>query len=154
MATTTEATEATESASYYQVLGVKRDASGEAIRDAFKRLVLTKHPDHGGDEQDFIAVQTAYEVLADRRKRRIYDRYGESGLEVSELFKHVASSHADDLAVIRSMTTRFPEHTSANYLLHTGFGQQGRPSMGAWVSYGLGSMNRDLPGFVVLDLSN
>jgi len=80
-----------------------------------------------------------------------FSRYGESGLEVSELFQHVASSHADDLAVIRSMTTRFPEHTSANYLLHTGFGQQGRPSMGAWVSYGLGSMNRDLPGFVVLD---
>jgi len=79
----TTTTEATESASYYQVLGVKRDASGEEIRDAFKRLVLTKHPDHGGGEQEFIAVQTAYEVLADRRKRRIYDRYGESGLDKS-----------------------------------------------------------------------
>ena len=80
-----------------------------------------------------------------------FARYGDSGLEVSELFRETASRHADDLAVIRSMTSRFPEHTSANYLLHTGFGQQGRPSMGSWVSYGLGTENQDLPGFLVLD---
>jgi hypothetical protein len=49
------------------------------------------------------------------------------------------------------MVSKFPEHTSANYFLHTGSGFQGRPSMGAWVSYGLGSENRDLPGFVVLN---
>ena len=49
------------------------------------------------------------------------------------------------------MTSKFPEHTSANYFLHTGSGLQGRPSMGAWVSYGLGSESRNLPGFVVLN---
>jgi hypothetical protein len=49
------------------------------------------------------------------------------------------------------MVSKFPEHTSANYFLHTGTGIQGRPSMGAWVSYGLGSENRDLPGFIVLN---
>src|SRR5438128_11997084 len=49
------------------------------------------------------------------------------------------------------MTSRFPEHTSANYFLHTGNGLQGRPSMGAWLSYGLGSDNRNLPGFIVLN---
>ena len=49
------------------------------------------------------------------------------------------------------MTSKFPEHTTANYFLHTGTGMQGRPSMGAWISYGLGSENRDLPGFVVLN---
>ena len=49
------------------------------------------------------------------------------------------------------MTSNFSEHTSANYFLHTGSGFQGRPSMGAWVSYGLGSDNKNLPGFVVLD---
>jgi hypothetical protein len=49
------------------------------------------------------------------------------------------------------MISKFPEHTSANYFLHTGSGLQGRPSMGAWLSYGLGSMNRNLPAFVVLN---
>jgi len=49
------------------------------------------------------------------------------------------------------MTSKFPEHTSANYFLHTGNGLQGRPSMGAWVSYGLGTLNQNLPGFVVLN---
>jgi hypothetical protein len=49
------------------------------------------------------------------------------------------------------MTSAFPEHTSANYFLHSGLGLQGRPSMGAWVAYGLGSFNDNLPGFVVLN---
>ena len=49
------------------------------------------------------------------------------------------------------MTSAFPEHTSANYFLHSGLGLQGRPSMGAWVGYGLGSFNENLPGFVVLN---
>jgi hypothetical protein len=49
------------------------------------------------------------------------------------------------------MVSKFPEHTSANYFLHTGSGLQGRPSMGAWVSYGLGSLNKNLPGFIVLN---
>src|SRR5262249_51206068 len=53
--------------------------------------------------------------------------------------------------VIRSMVSRFPEHTSANYFLHTGSGFQGRPSMGAWAGYGLGSPNRNLPAFIVLN---
>ena len=57
----------------------------------------------------------------------------------------------DDIAVIRSMTSAFSEHAAANYFLHTGAGQQGRPSMGSWVSYGLGSECHDLPGFVVLN---
>src|SRR5262249_5560197 len=78
-----------------------------------------------------------------------FKQYGESGLPVSQLFPHVAE-HADDLAVIRSMVSNFSEHTNANYFFHSGNGTQGRPSMGAWVTYGLGSECRDLPGFVVL----
>jgi hypothetical protein len=78
-----------------------------------------------------------------------FKKYGECGLPVSELFPHVAEC-ADDLAVIRSMVANFSEHTNANYFFHSGNGQQGRPSMGAWVTYGLGSECRDLPGFVVL----
>jgi hypothetical protein len=79
-----------------------------------------------------------------------FQKYGESGIPVSELFPHVAK-HVDKLAVIRSMTSNFPEHTSANYFLHTGTGIQGRPSMGAWLGYGLGSECRNLPGFVVIN---
>ena len=79
-----------------------------------------------------------------------FRNYGESGLPVSDLFPNVAR-HADDLAVVRSMVSNFSEHTSANYFLHTGSGLQGRPSMGAWFGYGLGSEAADLPGFVVLN---
>lgn len=75
---------------------------------------------------------------------------GQSGLPVSALFPHVAA-RADDLCVVRSMHTNFSEHTNANYFLHTGLGLAGRPSMGAWVTYGLGSEDRDLPGFIVLN---
>jgi hypothetical protein len=79
-----------------------------------------------------------------------FARYGESGIPVSDLFPNIAR-HVDKLAVVRSMVSNFPEHTNANYFLHTGHGQQGRPSMGAWIGYGLGSECRDLPGFVVLN---
>lgn len=79
-----------------------------------------------------------------------FKRYGQSGIPVSELFPHVAEC-VDDLAIIRSMTSEFSEHSTANYYLHTGHGLQGRPSMGAWVSYGLGNDKADLPEFVVLN---
>ena len=79
-----------------------------------------------------------------------FKQHGQSGLWVSDLFPHVAGC-ADELGVIRSMVSNFPEHTSANYFLHTGSGIQGRPSMGAWVSYGLGSANKNLPGFIILN---
>lgn len=79
-----------------------------------------------------------------------FKQHGESGIPVSELFPNVAQ-HVDDLAVIRSAISNFSEHTNANYFLHTGNGFQGRPSMGAWVGYGLGTECRDLPGFLVLN---
>jgi len=76
--------------------------------------------------------------------------YGDSGTPVSDLFPNVAQ-HVDDMAVIRSMTSKFSEHTNANYFLHTGSGLQGRPSMGAWCAYGLGSECQNLPAFIVLN---
>jgi hypothetical protein len=79
-----------------------------------------------------------------------FKNYGQSGLPVSDLFPNVATC-VDDIAFVRSLTSNFSEHTSANYFLHTGSGLQGRPSMGAWVCYGLGSEARNLPGFVVLN---
>ncbi len=79
-----------------------------------------------------------------------FRQHGQSGLWVSDLLPGIAS-HADELCVVRSMTSRFPEHTSANYFLHTCFGQQGKPTMGSWLSYGLGNESQDLPAFVVLN---
>ena len=79
-----------------------------------------------------------------------FKQYGQSGLNVSDLFPNVGEM-ADELCVVRSMTSKFSEHNSANFFLHTGFGVQGRPSMGAWMSYGLGAEATDLPGFVVLN---
>jgi len=76
--------------------------------------------------------------------------YGQSGTPVSELFPETATC-VDDLCVIRSMVADHSEHTAANYFLHSGSGFQGRPSMGAWVNYGLGSVSDNLPGFVVLE---
>ncbi|MBL8796287.1 MAG: DUF1501 domain-containing protein [Planctomycetia bacterium] len=79
-----------------------------------------------------------------------FKQRGKSGIPVSDLFPHVAEC-VDDLAIIRSLTSNFSEHTNANYFIHSGSGQQGRPSVGSWVTYGLGSECQELPGFVVLD---
>lgn len=79
-----------------------------------------------------------------------FKQYGESGIPVSDLFPHMGSV-VDELAIIRSMTSEFPEHTNANYFLHTGSGLQGRPSMGAWTTYGLGTENDELPGYMVIN---
>src|ERR1700720_3954798 len=72
-----------------------------------------------------------------------FRQYGQSGIPVSDLFPNVATC-VDDLAIIRSMVSNFSEHTNANYFMHAGHGQQGRPSMGAWVTYGLGSACQNL----------
>lgn len=79
-----------------------------------------------------------------------FKQYGQSGLWVSDLFPNIAKQ-ADKLCVVRTMTSQFSEHTSANYFLHTGLGLAGRPSMGAWTVYGLGSESQNLPGFVVIN---
>jgi hypothetical protein len=79
-----------------------------------------------------------------------FANYGESGLPFSTIIPHIGR-HADDICVVRSLTSEFSEHTNANYFLHTGHGLQGRPCMGSWVSYGLGTECRNLPGFIVLN---
>src|SRR3989454_2049813 len=79
-----------------------------------------------------------------------FRKYGQCGADVSSMFPHVATC-VDDMAIIRSMVAEHSEHTAGNYFMHSGSGLQGRPSMGAWVTYGLGSPCRDLPGFVVMD---
>jgi hypothetical protein len=74
---------------------------------------------------------------------------GESGVVMSELFPNLAT-RADDLCVIRSMHTDVPNHEPGLLLMHSGNQQPIRPSMGSWVSYGLGTENENLPAFVVL----
>ena len=74
---------------------------------------------------------------------------GQCGMPVSDLFPHIGAC-ADDLAVVRSMTSIANEHAQANYFIHTGFSQAGYPSAGAWMTYGLGSENENVPGFVVV----
>jgi hypothetical protein len=78
-----------------------------------------------------------------------FKKYGQSGLDVSEIFPHVGSV-ADELCVIRSMHTEIPNHEPALIMMNTGANQPGRPSMGSWITYGLGQDNKNLPGFVVL----
>ena len=77
-----------------------------------------------------------------------FRQHGNSGLWISDLLPHIARQ-ADRLCVVRSMQADFSEHTNANYFIHSGSGIQGRPSMGAWMSYGLGCETADLPAFVV-----
>jgi hypothetical protein len=77
-----------------------------------------------------------------------FTRHGESGAELSELIPHTAAV-ADDIAIVKSLVTDAFNHAPAQVMMSTGTQQFGRPSMGAWTLYGLGSESRDLPGFVV-----
>lgn len=78
-----------------------------------------------------------------------FHKRGQSGLEISEFLPHI-SQHADDLCVIRSMHGDSVNHPQSVYQMNTGSILMGRPSVGSWVAYGLGSENEDLPAFVVL----
>jgi hypothetical protein len=78
-----------------------------------------------------------------------FKRYGQSGLEISDLFEKTAR-HADDLCVIRSMKAQVPNHEPSLMLMNCGDAQMARPSVGSWVTYGLGTENQNLPGFVAM----
>jgi hypothetical protein len=78
-----------------------------------------------------------------------YRKHGQSGLEFSDAFTHLPR-HADKIAVIRSMFTEHRNHEQALWMMHTGLIVAGRPSIGSWVAYGLGSENQNLPAYVVL----
>src|SRR5438105_2421972 len=80
---------------------------------------------------------------------RTWTQHGKSGLWVSELLPHIAR-HADDLAVIRSCVADGINHSSGVCQMNTGSTLGGRPSLGSWVTYGLGTVNQNLPAFVVM----
>lgn len=79
----------------------------------------------------------------------VFKKYGQSGIEVSELFEKTAA-HIDDIAVIRSMVAQVPNHEPSLMLMNCGDSVQPRPSVGSWVLYGLGSENQNLPGFIAM----
>ncbi|MDR3634799.1 MAG: DUF1501 domain-containing protein [Isosphaeraceae bacterium] len=90
-----------------------------------------------------------YEKLFLKRPQWAFRPRGKSGIEVSDLFPHVAEC-VDDLAVVRSLYSDHSNHYNATLGMHTGSFNFARPSLGAWVSYGLGSPNRNLPSFVTI----
>src|SRR5258706_9723928 len=78
-----------------------------------------------------------------------FKKYGQCGMEVSELFPNVGEC-ADDICFVRSVYTDIPNHEPAMLMMNTGHSQVGRPSLGSWLTYGLGAENQNLPGYVVL----
>ena len=97
-----------------------------------------------GQRYAFIRPDAA--VMAPRFK---FKRYGQSGQELSEMLPHIGTI-ADDICVIRSVKTDQFNHAPAQIFFNTGFSQPGRPSLGSWVTYGLGSASKNLPAFVVM----
>ncbi len=95
-------------------------------------------------------LRTERKTGAAMRSPYAFRRYGKSGIEVSELFSRTAERHIDDMAIIRSMHADVPNHEPSLMLMNCGDGRLPRPSMGAWVTYGLGSENQNLPGFIAM----
>ena len=104
---------------------------------------------HGKTLPDEHRLSTERKTGAAYKSPFAFKKYGQSGLPVSDLFPHVAK-HADDLCVIRSMRADVPNHEPSLMLMNCGDGRLVRPSMGSWITYGLGTENQNLPGFVVL----
>ncbi len=98
------------------------------------------------ENKRFAFIKQDAKLLGTQRKFR---PYGECGMELSEVIPHMAGI-ADEICLIRSMKTDVFNHGPAKLFVNTGSNRFGRPSMGAWVTYGIGSEAQDLPGFVVL----
>ncbi len=98
------------------------------------------------ENKRFAFIKKDAKLLGTQRK---FLRYGKCGMELSEIIPHVGRI-ADDICLIRSMKTDVFNHGPAKLFVNTGSPRFGRPSMGAWVTYGIGSEAQDLPGFVVL----
>jgi len=111
------------------------------------RLDGKSFPTSFTEGQQLAQLQNA--TLKARGSSAKFNRYGDAGLEISELFPHLGGV-ADDLCIIRSMHTAQINHDPAHAFMNTGSIIKGRPSMGSWLLYGLGSETRELPGYVVL----
>jgi Protein of unknown function (DUF1501) len=112
---------------------------GQAVPESFRRALSESRHDNvfHGCENKLLASPYSWR------------QYGENGIWISELFTHTAK-HVDDLCFIHSMQADSNNHAPASYQLHTGDIRLGKASLGSWVTYGLGTENSDLPGYVVL----
>ncbi|MCH2209142.1 MAG: DUF1501 domain-containing protein [Lentisphaerales bacterium] len=115
-------------------------------KPTLNRLHGTLCPNELFEGKRFAFIKERPKLLGTRFE---FKKYGQSGLEMSSLLPNLGSV-ADELCMIRSMHTDQFNHAPAQLLLHTGKAQFGGASMGAWVNYGLGTMNKDLPGYVVM----
>jgi hypothetical protein len=106
-----------------------------------------QHPPDSFGNEDFQNGKLRDTVILG--SKRTFRKYGQSGLEISDLFPHTCHC-ADDLAVIRSCYHEGFTHSQAQFLINNGWARIGRPSLGSWILYGLGTENQNLPGFVVL----
>ena len=95
-------------------------------------------------------LRTERKTAGAMRSPFAFKRYGKSGIEVSELFGLTASQHIDDMCILRSLYAEVPNHEPSLMLMNCGDGRLPRPSMGAWITYGLGSENQNLPGFIAM----
>ncbi|MGB7324085.1 MAG: DUF1501 domain-containing protein [Rubripirellula sp.] len=111
------------------------------------RLDGQPFPSSFTDGQQLAQLQGA--TLKARKSFTKFKKWGESGTEISELFPHIGSI-ADELTVVRSMTTEQINHDTAHAFMNTGSIIKGRPSMGSWMLYGLGAETENLPGYVVM----
>ncbi len=116
------------------------DPKPKLSRDAGKEI-KADHPE--------IKDRPGYERIFLKKPQWKFSPHGESGTEVSELFPYVANC-VDDIAMIRSMHTSHSNHYNATLGMHTGSFNFSRPSLGSWVTYGLGSENQNLPEFVII----
>jgi hypothetical protein len=106
------------------------------------------------DSGKFAFVRALPKLLGTPQQKQFqFTKCGESGLAISNLLPHLQSV-ADELALIKSMHTDEFNHGPAQMFMLSGFGRFGRPSIGSWLNYGLGTENQDLPGFVVLITGN
>lgn len=103
-------------------------------------------PESYVEGKNFAFLKKDAQLLGTKRK---FQKWGESGQEMSELLPHLGDL-ADKIAIVRSMKTDVFNHGPAKLFMNTGFQRFGRPSMGAWVTYGIGSESNNLPGFVVM----
>lgn len=120
---------------------------GPSHVDTFDRKVMLDQ--YAGKEIPGGSLKTERKTGAAFASPYKFRRYGESGIEVSELFSHVAES-IDELCIVRSMHADVPNHEPSLMLMNCGDGRLPRPSFGSWVTYGLGTENQNLPGFIAM----
>ncbi|MEE2886535.1 MAG: DUF1501 domain-containing protein [Planctomycetota bacterium] len=135
---------------YIHMVGAPSTLDLFDLKPELQRRQGQKCPDEFFKGKKLAFIRSHPKLLGTATDRRYaFKKCGESGMEISNLLPHLQTC-VDDIALIRSLRTEEFNHAPAQMFLQTGFGQFGRPSLGAWASYGLGSLNQDLPAFVAM----